>query len=100
MRTHAQQVEMSSVTWRDWDTGQESDFAEVNCGAFYYDGDAAGTTAAATTASSTAPTTGSACVLGGEGGATIASGVNVTEGCKNALASVCYTVSTYNRYAR
>eukprot|EP00903_Cladosiphon_okamuranus_P006338 g6208.t2 len=31
-------VEISSVTWRDWDTGEETDFTEVNCEAFYYDG--------------------------------------------------------------
>ena len=82
------QVEVSSVTWRDWDTGQESNFAGVNCDAFYYGGAGAAATA---TATSTA-TLSSACVLGGTAGETIASGVGVEEGCKNALASVCYTV--------
>lgn len=79
-RSTNEQVEISSVTWRDWDTGEEADFAGVNCGAFYYDGGVgAGTT--------------TACILGGSGGETIASGVDVEEGCKNALASICYTVS-------
>lgn len=104
-RSHNDQVEISSVTWRDWDTGEETEFAEVNCGAFYYDeeaGAAAGTpapamaTATATVTSSATTTTSSACTLGGTGGETIASAVGgVGEGCKNALASVCYTVSTY-----
>ncbi|CAN0403321.1 unnamed protein product [Pylaiella littoralis] len=74
-------VEVSSVKWRDWDTGQESDFADVNCGAFYYEEGGAATNAS------------SACILGGGGGDTIATGVNVTAGCKNALASTCYTIS-------
>lgn len=80
---HSQQVEISSVAWRDWETGRESDFAGVNCGAFYYDDGGVATT------------TSSACILGGGSGDTIATGVNITEGCKNALASVCYTVSTF-----
>lgn len=71
------------MKWRDWDTGQESDFADVNCGAFYYEEGGAATNAS------------SACILGGGGGDTIATGVNVTAGCKNALASTCYTVSTH-----
>lgn len=76
------QVEISSVTWRDWNTGEETDFAEANCGTFYFDGDPSGTT-------------NSACALGGSGGETVASAANATEGCKNALASVCYTVREY-----
>lgn len=76
------QVEITSTTWRDWDTGQESDFTDANCGAFYYDG--------ASTATSY-PT----CVLGGESGETVAASTNATTGCKNALASICYTVSTW-----
>lgn len=88
---YAAQVEISSTTWRDWDTGQETDFTGVNCTAFYYGGvDTA--------------TTYSACVLGGGSGDTIASSANATEGCKNALSSVCYTVSlfghTNSRFAR
>lgn len=73
-------MEISSTTWRDWDTGRETDFAEVNCGAFYFDGTAVGST-------------NSACLLGGGSGETTASAANATEGCKNALASICYTVS-------
>ncbi|CAM9689480.1 unnamed protein product, partial [Scytosiphon promiscuus] len=71
-------VEISSTTWRDWDTGRETDFAEVNCGAFYIDGTAAGST--------------SSCIMGGGDGDTILSAANPVEGCKNALASICYTV--------
>lgn len=80
-RKNKNKVEVSSVTWRDWDTGQESDFAGVNCDAFYYDG--AGAAGAGAT---------SDCVLGGIGGVNVASGAGAEEGCKNALASVCYTV--------
>lgn len=88
-------MELSSVTWRDWDTGDETDFADVNCEAFYYDaGVGAGTTAPATTTATSSTATSSACILGGRDGETIASGVGVEEGCKNALVSVCYTVST------
>ncbi|CAM9292145.1 unnamed protein product, partial [Hapterophycus canaliculatus] len=72
-------VEISSTTWRDWDTGLETDFAEANCGAFYFDGNAAGSTD-------------SACILGGGSGEAIDSVTNPTEGCKNALASICYTI--------
>lgn len=91
-------MEVSSVTWRDWNTGEETDFAEVNCGAFYYDdGVEVGTAATATTTTTSSTTTSSACILGGSGGETIASGVDVEEGCKNALASVCYTVSGLSR---
>ncbi|CAM9472724.1 unnamed protein product [Ectocarpus fasciculatus] len=75
-------VEISSVTWRDWDTGQETDFTDVNCGVFYYDGAVADTV-----------TTNSACILGGGTGETVASATDVSDGCKNALASVCYTVT-------
>eukprot|EP00752_Nemacystus_decipiens_P014257 g12678.t1 len=94
-------VEISSVTWRDWDTGEETDFAEVNCEAFYYDGGleagtpapAASPATATATSSTTTTTTRSACILGGRGGETMASAVGVEEGCKNALVSVCYTIS-------
>lgn len=74
-------MEVSSVTWRDWETGQESDFTGVNCDAFYYDG--AGASGAGASSS---------CVLGGAGGETVASAAGVEEGCKNALTSACYTV--------
>lgn len=77
------QVEISSIAWRDWNTGQETDFTDVNCGVFYYDGAVADTV-----------TTNSACILGGGTGETVASATDVSDGCKNALASVCYTVST------
>lgn len=96
LRETGKQVEISSVSWRDWDTGEETDFAEINCEAFYYDGDGgvgAGTPAPAAATATSSTTMSSACVLGGRGGETIASAVGVEEGCKNALASICYTVS-------
>lgn len=74
-------MEISSTTWRDWDTGQESDFADANCGTFYY-------------AETDASTSYATCVVGGGGGNVVGTSSNVTDGCKNALASVCYTVST------
>eukprot|EP00904_Undaria_pinnatifida_P007560 jgi/Undpi1/3934/HiC_scaffold_16.g07302.m1 len=72
-------VEISSTTWLDWDTGQESEFDYVNCGAFYYGGAGASTVY-------------SNCSMGG-GSANVSTAVtNTTEGCKNALSSVCYTI--------
>lgn len=56
---------------------------DVNCGVYYYDGAVADTV-----------TTNSACILGGSTGETVASATDVSDGCKNALASVCFTVST------
>lgn len=74
------QVEITSTTWRDWDTGNEVDFTDANCGTFYYGG-------------ADTETLYPACILGGGGGETVATSTNATVGCKNALASVCYTVS-------
>ncbi|CAM9721871.1 unnamed protein product, partial [Laminaria digitata] len=72
-------VEISSTTWLDWDTGQESPFTDVNCGAFYHGG--AGNT-----------TSYSNCTLGGGSGVKASSATNTPEGCKNSLSSVCYTI--------
>lgn len=77
---HHPQVEISSTTWLDWDTGQESAFADVNCGTFYYGG-------------ADATATYSNCSIGGGSGANVSTATNTSEGCKNSLSSVCYTVS-------
>ncbi|CAM9640361.1 unnamed protein product, partial [Phaeothamnion confervicola] len=71
-------VTVSSVTWRDWDTGAEFDFSDgYNCDAFYFDGSDAS----------------SSCTVGTAAGSSAAlSNATVAAGCVNALVGACYTV--------
>ncbi len=79
-------VEITKVTYYDWNTGEQSSFSDANCDAFWYaNGDVPGSEIGS-------------CVLGNRGGTTLqelaaSDPDSVNTACYNALLSVCYTVT-------
>ncbi len=79
-------VEISKVTYYDWNTGEQSSFSGANCDAFWYtNGDIPGSEI-------------DSCVLGNRGGATLQELIasdpdSVKTACYNVLLSVCYMVT-------